>query len=87
MAYFENLEVEYILKKTSKNIGSVIASFDRIQAYDLVFRYFCIVFLNFIFQGKHLPDLTNLFSPNHFKKWWNYFELIYWNISKLNKKW
>ena len=30
--------------------------------------YFCIGFINFMFNGKSLADYTNLFSPNDFKK-------------------
>ena len=30
--------------------------------------YFCIGFINFMFNGKSLTDYTNLFSPNDFNK-------------------
>ena len=30
--------------------------------------YFCIEFINYMFDGKSLIDFTNLFSPNDFKK-------------------
>ena len=30
--------------------------------------YFCIVSINFVFNGNSLTDYTNLFSPNHLKK-------------------
>ena len=30
--------------------------------------YFCIGFINFMFNGKSLTDYTNLFSPNDLKK-------------------
>ena len=41
----------------------------RIQAYDSVMcRYFCIGFIDFMFKGKTLTELTNLFPPNNFKK-------------------
>ena len=30
--------------------------------------YFCIGFIDFMLMGKRLTDLTNLFSPNNFKK-------------------
>ena len=29
-------------------------------------RYFCIGFINSMFNGKSLTDYTNLFSPNDF---------------------
>ena len=30
--------------------------------------YFCIGFINFMFNAKSLTDYTNLFSPNDLKK-------------------
>ena len=30
--------------------------------------YFCIGFINFMFNGKSLTNYTNLFSPNNFNK-------------------
>ena len=30
--------------------------------------YFCIGFIDFMPKGKSLADVTNLFSPNDFKK-------------------
>ena len=30
--------------------------------------YFCIGFINFMFNGKSLKDYTDLFSPNDLKK-------------------
>ena len=30
--------------------------------------YFCIGFINFMLEGKSLPEYTNLFSPYDFKK-------------------
>ena len=30
--------------------------------------YFCIGFINFMFNGNSLTDYTNLFSPNDLKK-------------------
>ena len=41
----------------------------RIQAYDSIMcEYFCIAFIDFMFEGKSLTDHTNLFSPNDLKK-------------------
>ena len=31
-------------------------------------RYFCILFIDFMLAGRHLNDLTNLFSPYDFKE-------------------
>ena len=61
----------------SKELGSavgsrrkkIITNIYRIQAYDSIMRgYFCIGFINFMFNGKSLTDYTNLFSPNDFNK-------------------
>ena len=30
--------------------------------------YFCMGFMDYMFNGKSLTDNTNLFSPNNFKK-------------------
>ena len=30
--------------------------------------YFCIEFINYMFDGKSLIDFTSLFSPHDFKK-------------------
>ena len=47
----------------------IITNIYRIQAYDSIMcGYFCIGFINFMFNGKSLTDYTNLFSPNDFNK-------------------
>ena len=47
----------------------IIPNIYRIQAYDSIMcGYFCIGFINFMFNGKSLTHYTNLFSPNDFKK-------------------
>ena len=39
------------------------------QACDSIMcGYFCIGFINFMFNGKNLTDYTNFFSPNDFNK-------------------
>ena len=49
-----------------KNIITIIY---RIQAYDsIICGYFCIGFINFMFNGNSLTDYTSLFSPNDLKK-------------------
>ena len=54
----------------SKELGSavgshrkkIITNIYRIQAYDSIMcGYFCIGFINFMFNGKSLTDYTNLF--------------------------
>ena len=33
-----------------------------------MYGYFCIEFINYMFDGKSLIDFTNLFSPQDLKK-------------------
>ena len=80
VTYFDSFGVEHISKeimksivRTSFGLGSrrktIITSIYRIQAYDSIMcGYFCIGFINFMFNGKSLTDYTNLFSPNDFNK-------------------
>ena len=54
-----------------KFIGNkkIIPNIYRIQAYDSIMcGYFCIGFINFMFNGNSLTDYTSLFSPNDLKK-------------------
>ena len=39
--------------------------------------YFCIGFIDFMFQGKSVTEFTNLFSPNDLKKMMVEFETIF----------
>ena len=69
--YFDSFGVEHIPKEIMKFIGrkKIIINIYRIQAYDSIMcGYFCIGFINFMFNGKSLTDYTNLFSPNDFNK-------------------
>ena len=69
--YFGCFGVEPIPKEIMKFIGnkSIITNIFRIQAYDsVVCGYFCIGFIDFMFDGNSLTDFTNLFSSNGFKK-------------------
>ena len=80
VTYFDSFGVEHIPKeilkfiaRTSFGLGShrkkIITNIYRIQAYDSIMcGYFCIGFINFMFNGKSLTDYTNLFSPNDFNK-------------------
>ena len=71
VTYFDSFGVEHIPKEIMKFINrkKVITSIYRIQAYDLIMcGYFCIGFINFMFNVKSLTDYTNLFSPNNFNK-------------------
>ena len=39
------------------------------QVYDsMMCGYFCIAFIDFMFEGKSLTDYINLFLSNNFKK-------------------
>ena len=69
--YFDSFEVEHISKEIkafikNKNIQTNIF---RVQAYDSVmYGYFCIGFIDFMFQRKTLTEYTNLSSANNFEK-------------------
>ena len=70
--YFDSFGVEDIPKEIMKFIGSnkkIITNIYRIQAYDSIMcSYFCIGFINFMFNGNSLTDYNSLFSPNDFKE-------------------
>ena len=71
VTYFDSFGVEHIPKEIMKFINrkEIITNIYRIQAYDSIMcGYFCIGFINFMFNGKSLTDYTNLFSPNYFNK-------------------
>ena len=71
VTYFDRFRVEHISKEIEKfiNKSTIVANVCRLQAYDSVMcEYFCIGFIDFIFEIKSLTDFTNLFSPNDFKK-------------------
>ena len=71
VTYFDSSGVEHIPKEIMKFINrkEIITNIYRIQAYDSIMcGYFCIGFINFMFNGKSLTDYTNLFSPNDFNK-------------------
>ena len=69
--YFDSFGVEHSPKEIMKFIArkKIITNIYRIQAYDSIMcGYFCIGFINFMFNGTSLTDYTNLFSTNDFKK-------------------
>ena len=71
VTYFDSFGVEHIPKEIMKFISrkKIITNIYRIQAYDsIICGYFCIGFINFMFNGKSLTDHTNLFSLNGFNK-------------------
>ena len=71
VTFFDSFGVEHISKEIitftgNKNIKTNIF---RTQACDSIMcGYFCIEFIDFMFKRKTLTELTNLFSPNNFKK-------------------
>ena len=68
---FDSFSVEHVPKEIIKFIKNkdIIANIFRIQAYDSIMcGYFCIKFIDYMFDGKTLIDYTNLFSPYDFKK-------------------
>ena len=71
VVYFDSLGVEHVPKEIIKFIKNkdMIASIFRLQACDSIMcGYFCIKFIDNMFDDKTLIDFTNLFSPHDFKK-------------------
>ena len=71
VTYFDSFGVERIPKEIMKFIDNkdIITNIFRIQAYDSIMcGYFCIGFINFMFNGNSLTDFTNIFSSNDLKK-------------------
>ena len=70
ITYFDSFGVEHIPKEIMKFITcKITTNIYRIQAYgSLMCGYFCIGFINFMFNGKSLTDYTNLFLPNDLNK-------------------
>ena len=71
LIYFDSLGVEYIPKKimekiehSSLGIKNIKTSIFRIQDYNSIMcGYFCILFIEYMLNGKTLIDFTNLFGP------------------------
>ena len=64
VTYFDSFGVEHTPKEIMKFINrkEIITNIYRIQAYNSIMcGYFCIGFINFMFNGKSLKDYTNLF--------------------------
>ena len=69
--YFDSFGIEHIPKEIKHAIGNkeIKANIFRIQADDSIMcGYFCIEFINYMFDGKSLIDFTSLFSSHDFKK-------------------
>ena len=69
---FDSFVAEHIPKEIKKFINgslSITTNIFRIQPYDSIMcGYFCIGFINFMFDGKTLTEYTNLCLPNNFQK-------------------
>ena len=64
VTYFESFGVEHIPKEIKTFIGNknMKTNIFRKQAYDLIMcRYFCILFINYMFVRKTWTDFINLF--------------------------
>ena len=71
VTYFDSFGVEHIPEEIKKFINNknIIASIFKIQAYGSVMcGYFCIGFINFMFNGNSLTDFAHRFSLNNFKE-------------------
>ena len=71
VVYFDSFVVEHVPKEIIKFIKNrdIIAIIFRLQAYDSIMcGYFCIKFIDYMFDDKTLIDYTNLFSPHDLKK-------------------
>ena len=71
ITYFDSFGVEHIPKEIMKFIDNknITTNIFKIQAYDSIMcSYFCIGFINFMFNDNSLTDFTNLFSPSDFRK-------------------
>ena len=70
--YFDFFSIEHIPKEIKDFINRSLFITINIfitQAYDSIMcGYFCIGFIDFMLARKTLTELTNLFSPNNFKK-------------------
>ena len=71
LTYCNCFGVEHIPKEIKKFFDNknIATNIFRMQAYNSVmFGYFCIGFIDFMFNGNSLTDFTNLFSPTDFKR-------------------
>ena len=69
--YFYSFGIEQIPKEIKHAVGNkeIKANIYTLHAYDSIMcGYFCIEFINYMFDGKSLIDFTSLFSPHEFKK-------------------
>ena len=68
--YFDSFGVEHMPREVVRFLRNkdIQANIFRVQPADSVLcGYYCIKFLDFMFDGKTLTDFTNMFSPTNFK--------------------
>ena len=88
MVYFDSFDREHIPKEIKHAIGNkeIKVNIFRIQAYDSILCvYFCIEFINYMFDGKSLIDFTSLFSPHDFRKNDQIIKRIFKNEFRINR--
>ena len=69
--YFDSFDVENVPEEIKDFIRhkNLKANFFRVQANNsIMWRYFCIGFIDFMFAGKKLTNFTSMFSPRDFAK-------------------
>ena len=69
--YFDSFGVENVPEEIKDFIRhkNLKANFFRVQANNsIMWRYFCIGFIDFMFAGKKLTNFTSMFSPRDFAK-------------------
>ena len=69
--YFDSFGVENVSEEIKDFIRhkNLKANFFRVQANNsIMWRYFCIGFIDFMFAGKKLTNFTSMFSPRDFAK-------------------
>ena len=71
VSYIYSFGVEHVPKEIKRFIGhkNTKTNIFRIQVDNSIMcGYFCIGFIDFLFENKSLIDFTSLFSPYYFKK-------------------
>ena len=69
--YFDSFGVEHVAKEIKRFIGhkNTKTNIFRIQVDNSIMcGHFCIGFIDFMFAGRSLIDITSLFSPYDFTK-------------------
>ena len=70
-AYIDSFGIEYIFQKELNKIRDKSITHNIFIIQDtgsIMCGFYCIIFIEYIIVGKTLLDLSNLFSPNDYKK-------------------